>query len=73
MSVTAGKGLVPQKEKFGKEIAGKSCRNYLVVRKNEFAYNKSYSDGYPVGSVKRLDKYDQGALSSLYICFSLMS
>ena len=35
----------------------------------EFAYNKSYSDGYPFGAIKRLERYDMGVLSSLYIVF----
>lgn len=37
--------------------------------KGDFAYNKSYSNGFPLGTVKRLDKYDEGTLSSLYIVF----
>ena len=45
--------------------------NYYLLKKGEFAYNKSYSIGYPVGSIKRLDLYDEGALSNLYICFAL--
>ena len=36
----------------------------------EFAYNKSYSNGYPFGAVKRLDDYENGAISTLYICFN---
>ncbi|HBV23743.1 MAG TPA: restriction endonuclease subunit S [Jeotgalicoccus sp.] len=43
--------------------------NYYLLMKGDFAYNKSYSNGFPLGTVKRLDKYDQGALSSLYIVF----
>jgi type I restriction enzyme S subunit len=43
--------------------------NYILLKKGEFAYNKSYSKGFPVGSIKRLEKYDMGALSTLYICF----
>ncbi|CAD2079298.1 restriction endonuclease subunit S [Jeotgalicoccus coquinae] len=43
--------------------------NYYLLKKGDFAYNKSYSNGFPLGTVKRLDKYDQGALSSLYIVF----
>ena len=44
---------------------------YYLLLKGEFAYNKSYSNDYPLGAVKRLDKYPNGALSSLYICFSV--
>ncbi|MCM1308969.1 MAG: restriction endonuclease subunit S [Butyrivibrio sp.] len=44
---------------------------YYLLKNGEFAYNKSYSVGYDFGSVKRLDRYPMGALSTLYICFSL--
>ena len=44
---------------------------YYLLKNGEYAYNKSYSVGYDFGSVKRLDRYDMGALSSLYICFAL--
>ena len=35
----------------------------------DFAYNKSYSNDYAWGAVKRLDKYEKGCLSSLYFVF----
>ena len=41
------------------------------MKNGEYAYNKSYSVGYDFGSIKRLDRYDMGALSTLYICFAL--
>ena len=44
--------------------------NYYLLKKGEFAYNKSYSSDYPWGAIKRLDNHEQGALSSLYICFA---
>ena len=44
---------------------------YYLLKNGEYAYNKSYSVGYDFGSVKRLDRYDMGALSTLYICFGL--
>ena len=43
--------------------------NYYLLHKGDFAYNKSYSSEYPWGAIKRLDRYEQGTLSSLYICF----
>ena len=42
-----------------------------MLKNGEFAYNKSYSVGYDFGSIKRLDRYSMGALSTLYICFAL--
>ena len=47
--------------------------NYFLLTKGDFAYNKSYSSEYPWGAIKRLDHYEYGALSSLYICFRPLS
>ena len=47
--------------------------NYYLLKKGEFAYNKSYSNGFDYGSVKRLNAYEQGCLSTLYICFGITS
>ena len=44
---------------------------YYLLENGEYAYNKSYSVGYDFGSIKRLDRYPMGALSTLYICFAL--
>lgn len=30
-------------------------------------------NGYPFGAIKRLDAYDEGVLSTLYLCFELIS
>lgn len=71
LTIASIEGLVDQRTYFGKTIASKDMSGYYLLKKGEFAYNKSYSKGFPVGSIKRLDKYDQGALSTLYICFVL--
>ena len=56
---------------FNKTVASKDMSGYYLLKNGEFAYNKSYSVGYDFGSVKRLDRYPMGALSTLYICFAL--
>lgn len=71
LTIASIDGLVYQRTYFGKTIASKDMSGYYLLKNGEFAYNKSYSKGYPVGSIKRLDNYKQGALSTLYICFSL--
>ena len=72
MSVTAGKGLVPQKEKFGREIAGNSYKNYYVIRENDFAYNKSATKQFPEGYIAMLTDYDEAALpNSIFTCFRI--
>ena len=70
LTISAQYGLVDQVTFFNKVVASSDMSNYYLLHKGEFAYNKSYSGDYPWGAIKRLDRYDQGALSSLYICFT---
>ncbi|VDG34046.1 deoxyribonuclease [Lactobacillus paracasei subsp. paracasei JCM 8130] [Lactiplantibacillus mudanjiangensis] len=69
LTISAQEGLVDQNDFFDKQIASRDVSGYFLVKNGEFAYNKSYSNGYPWGAVKRLDKYDTGVLSTLYIVF----
>ena len=69
LTISAQYGLVDQTEFFNKTVASRELENYYLLYNGDFAYNKSYSNGYPFGAVKRLDRYDKGVLSSLYICF----
>ena len=71
LTISAQYGLVEQEAFFNKRIASKDLSNYIVVKAGEFAYNKSYSEGYPWGAIKRLDRYPSGVVSSLYIVFSI--
>ena len=71
LTISAQKGLINQYDYFDKQIASLNLSNYYIIQNGEFAYNKSYSNGYPYGAIKRLDYFEQGALSSLYICFSI--
>ena len=71
LTISAKDGLINQYEYFDKQVASKNLSNYYEIYRGEFAYNKSYSNGFPFGTIKRLDYYDVGALSSLYICFSI--
>ena len=70
LTISAQYGLVDQITFFNKVVASTDLSNYYLLKKGEFAYNKSYSSDYPWGAIKRLDNYNQGALSSLYICFA---
>ena len=70
LTISAIYGLVDQITYFNNRIASLDVSNYYLVKKGEFAYNKSYSDGFPFGAVKRLERYEQGVLSTLYIVFS---
>lgn len=72
MSVTSGVGLIPQAEKFGREIAGDSYKNYIVIRKYDFAYNKSATKQFPEGYISMLGEYDIAAVpNSIFTCFRI--
>ena len=64
-------GLIDQREYFTKKIASKNMSHYILLKKGEFAYNKSYSKRNLFGTIARLDNYDMGALSTLYIAFEV--
>lgn len=69
LTISAQYGLVDQVSFFNKTVASKDMSGYYLLKNGEFAYNKSYSNDYPWGAIKRLDLYDMGCLSTLYICF----
>lgn len=69
LTISAQLGLVDQISYFDKRIASSNLTNYILLNRGEFAYNKSYSNGYPFGTVKRLNRYDKGVIPSLYIAF----
>lgn len=69
LTISAQYGLVDQKNFFNKQVASKNLKNYILLKKGEFAYNKSYSKDLPYGAIKRLNLYSQGVISSLYIAF----
>jgi type I restriction enzyme S subunit len=70
LTISAIYGLVDQITYFNNRVASRDVSNYYLVKKGEFAYNKSYSEGFPFGAVKRLDRYENGVLSTLYIVFA---
>lgn len=71
LTISAQYGLINQTEFFDKVIASDNKSNYYLLSKDEFAYNRSYSKGYPYGTIKRLKRYVQGVVSPLYICFAV--
>ncbi len=71
LTISAKYGLISQKDFYNKRIASVDTSKYILLNNGEYAYNKSYSSGYPLGAIKRLDLYAKGVVSSLYICFKL--
>ncbi|MHC8289524.1 restriction endonuclease subunit S [Pseudomonas sp. XS1P51] len=73
MTISAQQGLIRQEDFFSKTVASEILDNYFLLKKGQFAYNKSYSNGYPMGAIKRLNKYDKGVVTTLYICFETVN
>lgn len=68
LTISAQQGLISQTEFFNKDVSSEDKSNYYLLYKGDFAYNKSYSSGYPFGTIKRLSLYETGVVSPLYIC-----
>lgn len=70
LSITSGVGLVSQQEKFGRTIAGKSYKNYYLIRRNDFAYNKSATKEYPQGYIAMYSGDEVASVpNSIFTCF----
>ena len=72
MSITSGVGLVSQQEKFGRNIAGDSYKNYILLTRNDFAYNKSATKEYPQGFIALYSCEELAAVpNSIFTCFRI--
>ncbi len=69
LTISAQKGLINQEQYYKRTVASENKSNYFLIKKGDFAYNKSYSTGYAYGTIKKLKFYDTGIVSPLYICF----
>lgn len=69
LSITAGKGFVNQREKFGKELSGKQYTNYTIIYKNDFSYNKGNSKKYPQGCIYMLEDREKAAVPNVFYSF----
>ncbi|MBX3630762.1 MAG: restriction endonuclease subunit S [Nitrosomonas sp.] len=68
LSVTNRNGFVLPEEQFSKRVASDNVSNYKIVRKGQFGYNPSRLN---VGSFARLNAYDVGILSPMYVVFRI--
>lgn len=71
LTISAEHGLISQRDYFKKSVASANLSGYTLLHRHDFAYNKSYSAGYPMGAIKPLLAYEAGVVSSLYLCFRL--
>lgn len=68
LSVTNSRGFVLPEEQFERRVASADLSNYKVVRRGQYAYNPSRIN---VGSIARLDRWEGGVLSPMYVVFAI--
>jgi type I restriction enzyme, S subunit len=68
LSVTNDKGFVLPEDHFERRVASSDLSNYKVVTRGQYAYNPSRIN---VGSIARLDGWDAGVLSPMYVVFEI--
>ena len=66
LTISAQYGLIDQRDFFSKVVASADMSGYYLLRKGEYAYNRSTSNEYPFGSIKRLELYNVGVSPSKY-------
>ena len=54
LTISAQYGLIDQRDFFSKVVASADMSGYYLLRKGEYAYNRSTSNEYPFGSIKGL-------------------
>lgn len=68
LSVTNHSGFVLPEDQFERRVASANVSNYKVVEQGQYAYNPSRIN---VGSIARLDDWENGILSPMYVVFKL--
>ncbi|AVD55617.1 MULTISPECIES: restriction endonuclease subunit S [Heyndrickxia] len=71
LTISSKGGFLNQTERFSKVIAGENLAKYILLRKNEFAYNKGNSKTYPYGCIYRLEDYEEALVPNVYYCFEI--
>lgn len=70
LTISAQQGLISQIEYYNTLYASENKTGYTLLHRGDFSYNKSYSSGYAYGAIKRLEAYEKGIVSPLYLCFT---
>lgn len=70
MTISAKSGFLMQSDKFSRDMAGRSVKNYIVLHEGEFAYNKGNSLTAPYGCIFPLDR-PTALVPFVYFCFTL--
>ena len=69
--ISQGEGFILQSRKYSRENAGKSLSKYLLLKKNEFAYNHGASKAKPFGVTYRLVESSEARVPYVYHAFSI--
>lgn len=70
MTIASKSGFVSQSDKYSREMAGTSLESYILLREQEFAYNKGNSLTFPQGCIFRLNR-PSALVPHVYFCFAL--
>ncbi|WP_444928173.1 restriction endonuclease subunit S [Microbulbifer sp. TRSA002] len=73
LTISSLSGFVRQDERYNRYMAGESVKNYILLEKGEFAYNKGNSKTYEFGCIFDLEGYEEGLVPHVYVCFKLNS
>ncbi len=68
LTISGEYGLISQRDFFNKSVASADLSGYTLLHRGEFAYNKSYSAGYPMGAIKPLIEHDTAVRSASHKC-----
>ncbi|HCJ9351819.1 TPA: restriction endonuclease subunit S [Escherichia coli] len=71
LTISSLSGFVRQDERYSRYMAGESVKNYILLKKGEFAYNKGNSKTYEFGCIFDLEAYEAGLVPHVYVCFRL--
>ena len=71
LTISSLSGFVRQDERYSRYMAGESVKNYTLLKKGEFAYNKGNSKTYEFGCIFDLENYESGLVPHVYVCFKI--
>ena len=70
MMITANNGFIEQSERYAFNNAGESLKKYIILQKEELAYNHGASKLRPYGSCFALATAENARVPFVYHCFS---
>lgn len=71
LTIASSSGFVRQEERYSRYMAGESAKDYTLLQRGEFAYNKGNSLRFQFGCIFQLQGYDAALVPHVYVCFRL--